>query len=45
MPMTLNEIKTWRDKERERLPDIKNNQDREIAVNTINTLTAILQDD
>jgi hypothetical protein len=43
--MTLKEIEAWRDKERERLPDIKNSHDREIAVNTINTLTAILQDD
>ena len=45
MPMTFKEIKAWRDKERERLPDIKNNYDREISVSIINTLTAVLQDD
>lgn len=45
MPLTFKEIKAWRDKERERLPDIKNNQEREITVNIINTLTAVLQDD
>jgi hypothetical protein len=45
MPMTLKEIKAWRDKERERLPSIIHKHEYETTENIINILTAILQDD
>lgn len=43
--MTQREIREWREQERERLNALYLSVPKELCRNTINTLTAVLQDD
>jgi hypothetical protein len=43
--MTETELIQWRDRERERLSSIHNSNAYELCMNTINVLSAVIQDD
>jgi len=45
MALTYEEIEAWRDKEKQRLSDIKDDRAYDYTKTVINILTAVLQDD